>query len=47
MRPAFSAIFNLLYWQGVAEALGGRDMFLASVVAGSAANAAVKTQHAG
>ena len=47
MRPVFSAIFNLLYWQGVADALGGRDVFLASVIAGSAANAAVKTQHAG
>jgi GT2 family glycosyltransferase len=47
-RPAFSAIFNLLYWQGVAEALGGREIFLASVVSGSSSgHSPPKTQHAG
>ena len=48
VRPAFSAIFNLLYWQGVAESLGGRDMFLASVVRGATGgNAPPRRQHAG
>ncbi|PMP86351.1 MAG: glycosyl transferase, partial [Chloroflexus aggregans] len=28
-RPIYSAIFNLRYYQGVADELGGRDRFFA------------------
>ncbi len=33
---AFSAIFNLRYYQGLADALGGRDTFFAGVAERSA-----------
>ena len=32
---ALSAIFNLLYWQGVCEELGGREILWRSVAAGA------------
>ncbi len=38
-RPLYSAIFNLRYYQGVADELGGRDRFFAPVTAVEAAQA--------